>query len=36
MIRRRQCPCAMPQTQVDGPYEDWVEMLRLVYYGGKC
>ena len=24
------------RPQVDGAYEDWVEMLRLVYYSGKC
>ena len=26
----------MRRTQVDGAYEDWVELLRLVYYSGMC
>ena len=26
--------CDLPQ--VDGAYEDWVEVLRLVYYSGAC
>ena len=31
----RNCPCASMITQVDGAYEDWVEVLRLIYYSGK-
>ena len=22
--------------QVDGEYEDWLEVLRLIYHSGKC
>ena len=27
-------PMPMRLTQVDGAYEDWLEVLRLIYYGG--
>ena len=29
-------PCTMRPTQVDGAYENWVEVLRLIYYSGMC
>ena len=25
----------MPRIQVEGAYEDWIEVLRLVYYSGR-
>ena len=25
-----------PLGQVDGEYEDWMEVLRLIYHGGAC
>ena len=27
-------PC-VSHIQVEGAYEDWIEVLRLVYYGGR-
>ena len=28
--------CAPHTSQVDGSYEDWLEVLRLVYFSGKA
>ena len=27
--------CSFHHAQVDGSYEDWLEVLRLIYYGGE-
>ena len=26
----------MSHFQVNGKYEDWMEVLRLIYYSGEC